>query len=163
MIHFQIDKTKLFQMRIAGLLIHDDHVLLHRNVKESFWALPGGRAEWGEATDQTIVREWEEELGWKVETGKLLWVTENFFPYRQRDFHEINFIYRCFFAPNFEIAKAFQPEPFGGEPGAEHLEFRWFALEELDNLTIYPSFLKERLVRLPDTTEHEVVVETTVE
>lgn len=34
-----------FNFRSVAVLIDQGHVLLHRSLKEEFWALPGGRVE----------------------------------------------------------------------------------------------------------------------
>ena len=49
-------------MRIAGLGFSNGHVLVHRAKHESFWTFPGGGAEIGETSEQTLVREMEEVL-----------------------------------------------------------------------------------------------------
>jgi 8-oxo-dGTP pyrophosphatase MutT (NUDIX family) len=64
-----------FNFRVAGIAIDNDHVLLHRAVGETFWTCPGGRAEIGETTSQTLVREIKEELNEDIEVVRLcgLW------------------------------------------------------------------------------------------
>ena len=39
------------------------------------------------------------------------------------------------------------------------LLFRWFAIDELSNVPLYPSFLVKRLGSLPDSLEHVVHVD----
>ncbi len=46
---------------------------------DDYWAMPGGRAEIGETSARTIVREMQEELGCEVEVERLLWTVENFY------------------------------------------------------------------------------------
>src|SRR5690606_33744841 len=84
---------RIFQMRVAGLGFCDGHLLVHRAVHETFWTLPGGRAEFGEDSAQTLRREMMEELGVEVTVGRLLWVVENFFSYEGSDWHELGFYY----------------------------------------------------------------------
>ena len=85
---------RIFQMRIAGLAFRDGHVLVHRATHETFWTFPGGRAEMGETSAETLAREMMEELGVEADVGRLLWVVENFFRYEERDWHELGFYYR---------------------------------------------------------------------
>ncbi|SHI29509.1 MULTISPECIES: hypothetical protein [Pseudomonas] len=40
MISVDIDGYR-FQVRAAAVVEHDNHILLHRGVNDSFWALPG--------------------------------------------------------------------------------------------------------------------------
>jgi ADP-ribose pyrophosphatase YjhB (NUDIX family) len=61
---------------VAGI-IHDDagRILLERRAIEpgyGLWALPGGMAEPGEATEECLVREVLEETGLDVRAGRLL-------------------------------------------------------------------------------------------
>lgn len=61
MITFERDHNK-FNFRVAGIAIHNNRILLHTTEKDDFWNLPGGRVEFNESTDQTIIREIKEEL-----------------------------------------------------------------------------------------------------
>lgn len=44
-----------FNYRIAGLGFRDGHVLVHRAVHEPFWIFPGGRAEIGGTSEETLI------------------------------------------------------------------------------------------------------------
>ena len=68
-----------FHARAAAIFIWQDSVLLHRLEEDSYWALPGGRVEPGEAATKTVVRELREELGEDVVCGPLNYLVENFF------------------------------------------------------------------------------------
>src|SRR6218665_1129428 len=83
-----------FNYRVAGLGFREGHVLVHRAVHEPFWTFPGGRAEVGETSEETLKREMVEELGVIADIGPLLWVAENFFHYEGKDWHELGFYYR---------------------------------------------------------------------
>lgn len=39
------EQNKTFVYLVAAAIIHENRVLLHRAVTDSFWALPGGRCE----------------------------------------------------------------------------------------------------------------------
>ena len=93
-----------FNYRIAGLGFRDGHVLVHRATHESFWTFPGGRAEIGETSEETLQREMVEELGAEVEVGRLLWVVENFFDFEKRHWHELGFYYLMTVPESFPFA-----------------------------------------------------------
>jgi len=57
------DGPSRFQFRAAALIWVEGHILIHRSVSDPFWALPGGRIEFHEASAETLSREVEEELG----------------------------------------------------------------------------------------------------
>ena len=145
-----------FNYRIAGLGFRDGHVLVHRAVHEPFWTFPGGRAEIGETSEETLKREMVEELGVEVAVSRLLWIVENFFRYEERDWHELGFYYLM------EIPKEFPFRPaeivHRVEDGDNHLEFKWVpatrsALIELD---IPPYFITDEIETLPPAPRHLV-------
>ena len=88
------DGKRRFNHRIAGLAFRDGHVLVHRATHETFWTFPGGRAEIGETSSETLVREMQEELGVEATVGPLLWIVENFFDYEGKAWHELGLYYR---------------------------------------------------------------------
>jgi 8-oxo-dGTP pyrophosphatase MutT (NUDIX family) len=143
----------LFNLRIAGLAFRDGHVLVHRATHETFWTFPGGRAEIGETSAETLAREMAEELRVTARIGRLLWLVENFFRYDGRDYHELGFYY------HMELPQDF---PFiAGEivhriaDGANQLEFKWVpaAPDALAALPLLPDFISRRILTLPDATE----------
>lgn len=147
---------KLFQMRIAGLAFRDGHVLVHRATHETFWTFPGGRAEIGETSAETLKREMVEEIGVEVTVGRLLWIVENFFRYEKRKWHELGFYYLM------EI-----PEQFPFHPsdivhrirdGKNDLEFKWVeaTAQALTALDIPPYFIADAIENLPETPHHIV-------
>lgn len=145
-----------FQMRIAGLGFRDGHVLVHRATHESFWTFPGGRAEIGETSEETIAREMVEELGVAVEVGRLLWIVENFFHYEGRDWHELGFYYlmevpECFPFQSGEIVHRVRD-------GNSDLEFKWVPAtsEALKALDIPPYFIADEIESLPLAPRHLV-------
>ena len=73
-----------FNFRSAAVIVHDNHVLLHRVVGDSFWALPGGRVEFFENSDATLNRELLEELGVESSVKKHLWHVESFFEHANK-------------------------------------------------------------------------------
>jgi 8-oxo-dGTP pyrophosphatase MutT (NUDIX family) len=56
---------------IKGVLLIDGKVVLVRNGRGE-WELPGGRLEVGEAPEQALAREFEEELSLQVEAGGII-------------------------------------------------------------------------------------------
>ena len=54
-------------VRTAGVIIHNNKILVHKNVNSEHYALVGGRVEIGENSVDTIKREIKEELGKDIE------------------------------------------------------------------------------------------------
>lgn len=149
-VRFEAGETR-FNYRAAGILIEDEHVLFHKQKGDAYWALPGGGIEIGEKSEDTIVREMNEELGYEVEVIQPLWVAENFFTYHQKDFHELGFYYLL-----QTRQRHFQNEPFHGLEG-ERLIYQWLPVEKLEDYHLQPSFLSKRLQEIPDRIEHVIV------
>jgi ADP-ribose pyrophosphatase YjhB (NUDIX family) len=150
------DGNRRFNYRIAGLGFREGHVLVHRSTHESFWTFPGGRAEIGETSEETLKREMLEELLVEVTVGRLLWVVENFFRYEGKDWHELGFYYLM------EVPERF---PFQADgivhrmrDGKNNLEFKWVPAtrEALRALDIPPYFIAEEIEKLPDAPRHLV-------
>jgi ADP-ribose pyrophosphatase YjhB (NUDIX family) len=147
----------LFSLRVAGIALHRGRVLLHKSVDDEFWALPGGRAEFRETASATLRREMAEELGIEVEVDRLLFVGENFFPHDERHFHELGLYFLMHLPGDWEQLDA--TGSFEGREGDAIVEFRWYPLDRLDEIVLYPRFLRTDLAALPDATTHVVEVE----
>jgi len=147
MITFERDHNK-FNFRVAGIAIHNNRILLHTTEKDDFWNLPGGRVEFNESTDQTIIREIKEELDIEVQINKLLFVNEDFFDYENKHYHEIGFYYLIDFPDGHEVIE--KEGEFKGIEDNGRLIFRWFSLDELKDMNVYPEILKTELIKLKD-------------
>lgn len=151
-------KPQLFSMRVAALIFLNGHVLVQRGTKDSYWALPGGRAEIGESSEETILREIGEELDRDGAVERLLWSAENFFAYDGYAAHELAFYY---------LVSLRQPLPFHESDivhrvldGVE-VEFRWLPAQSCALLEhdLRPRFIAERIEALPQRHEHLIVRE----
>lgn len=73
-------------VRSYGVLLRGDHVMLVRSSNPQhnppLWWLPGGGIDFGEAPEDTLVREFHEETGLLVHSPQLLDVTSDM---RRRD------------------------------------------------------------------------------
>ncbi|WP_426126872.1 NUDIX hydrolase [Pararhizobium sp. PWRC1-1] len=154
MIRMDGPQKQRFNFRIAGLGFRDGYVLVHRAVHEDFWTFPGGRAEIGETSVETLKREMIEELGVEVSVGRMLWTVENFFRYEERDYHEIGFYYEMEIPARFP----FHPSDIVHRlrDGKNDLEFKWVKATKaaLTGLDIPPYFIAEQIEALPQTPVH---------
>ncbi|MGE5676639.1 MAG: NUDIX hydrolase [Pseudomonadota bacterium] len=155
MITFTTDSVR-FKFRVAGILIHDDKVLIHRLVQDDFYAFPGGRVEMSEDTETTIVREMKEELNVTVSVIRLLWVAEHFFTYNQERYHELCFYYLIDCKDRNLL---YQDDCFNFIEGSNTFEFKWVKIVEIADEVIYPTFIKSRLKELPLNIERIVEIE----
>ncbi len=153
MITFDQGKAK-FTYRVVGIVMDNQRVLLHRAEPDDFWSLPGGRGELLEVSQNTLKREMREELGVEIQVERLLWVVENFFEHNAQSHHELGLYFLMSFpsrSPLYTESKAFA----GDEQGLK-LIFKWHPLDALEDVLLYPAFLRQALTSIPEFTEHIV-------
>lgn len=150
MINFKRGDNR-FNYRIAGISIVDDKVLIHRMEHHDHWSLPGGRCEMLEASNVTLFREYQEEIGENVEIGDARFMVETFFKYEGENYHELSLMYEVVFPKESPFV---EQETFIGKEGSDNLIFKWVPLSELAHFALYPSFLSEKLQNLPTQMEH---------
>ncbi len=142
---------EVFNYRVAAVWVENEHILLHRQANDNYWALPGGRVVLGEASKESIKREMREELGVDVQVEQLLMLNENFFPYKEWKFHEMGLYYKV----TSNDKAIFQQGEFYGMEG-DRLLYKWFPITELSNVELYPKEVKDLLVNSSDATHHIV-------
>lgn len=151
------DDGTIFLVRVGGVAVAGDRVLLHRSQRENFWSLPGGRLEVGETAEEALRREMREEIGVDVEIERgLLWLVENFFEHWPLDndtststarHHEVGLYLAMSLPEDLEQADSFTGVERPGEPDELTLEFRWFPKSAVAAMDVRPAALCERLSR----------------
>jgi len=142
-----------FNYRVVGIAIDGDRVLLQTTEEEDFWFLPGGRGELLEPAEETLKREMQEELGVEIQVSRLIWVVENFFYHDGKSYHELG-LYLLMELP--EKSQVRELTEFSGTDNGLKLTFKWYQLDDLTDIALYPSFLRGALKKIPDTTEYIV-------
>ena len=82
------------RLTVDGLIIRDDSILLIKRGRDPFkgsWALPGGFVEYGETTEDAVIREILEETGLRCTINKLFGVYST--PDRDPRGHTISIVY----------------------------------------------------------------------
>lgn len=144
-----------FNYRVAGVAIHNGHILLDRNSRNSYWVLPGGHPEMMEPMTEALRREIREEINSDVKVTRLLWIIENFF-HRNRDVHELSFYFLMELDPSSPLLSG--TGPFYGKEPPHSLTFQWHPIDEisLNALPLYPSYLSHALQSIPTMPQHIV-------
>ena len=150
----------VFSYRVGGVLIHKDKILLQKVPRDDGYAIIGGHVALGETTDETLVREFKEEIGADIQVDRLLMVSENFFPWGTKPCHQINLYYLVSLQNESQISTEGSFHAFD-DLGNERidLEMCWIPVDEIPNITVYPTNAKEYLMNIPDEIVHFVYKE----
>ncbi|MFB6367969.1 NUDIX domain-containing protein, partial [Paenibacillus elgii] len=114
-----------------------------------------------ENSEAALKREMLEELELEVRTERLLWVAETFFEHENQKYHEMGFYFLIHLCAD-KNSSVFEKEKmiFGKEVGQPYkLIYQWFALEDLENVLLYPTFTRAELQNLSTNIKHVIVHE----
>jgi 8-oxo-dGTP pyrophosphatase MutT (NUDIX family) len=137
--------------RACAILRRDGRILLNRYGGDDFWALPGGSIEVGEFSADALLREVEEEVGVRVKVGRLVWVIENLFDYRDTNYTEFGFYYEAVWPEHVPLRAG----EFLGAEADQY--FRWCDVAETAALDLRPSGLRAPLLALMNGDAREAV------
>ncbi len=139
----------IFSYRIAGICIQNGKVLLQKNINDSGFAFPGGHVMFGETNEQTLIREFREEIGADISVGELKWVGEIFFPWGEKPCHQICLYYSVQINdPHIQRDGNFTAKECMEGTGFD-LVFHWIPLSEIKHIEVYPTNAAD-LLRIPD-------------
>lgn len=144
----------VFNYRVDGVIIHNDKILFQKRKDDKYWALVGGRCKLNEISTNAIKRELKEELELnEIVNVELLWFAENFFEYKDDKIHEISLYFNVKLSKNESI---YLNDEFERKEKNKNLIFKWFNVEEVDNIPIKPDFLKSSLINLSKRKNHYI-------
>lgn len=111
----------------AGVLVKDQKYFVAKRdtggAIGGLWEFPGGKNRWGETEEQTLMREYQEELGLEVQVGVLI---------HSHDFINKGTLYHL-------KAYLITTKDFDQLPLSVHTSFKWVDKEELETLEFAPS------------------------
>lgn len=154
----------VFNYRVAGVAIYNEKVLIHKGVNWDFWALPGGRCEFLETSNETLIREMNEEIGVEITIIRLLYLVENFFNLKGKRYHELSLYYLMEFPPDFKLV--FENDIFYGKERVFDFEkskfngkefkfiFKWVEIDKIETIRLHPVFLHKSLKNIKPFPEH---------
>ncbi len=132
----------ILNIRAAVVIIHNGKILVHRNINSDHYALPGGRVEIGENSENTIKREILEEMGKEVEVIGYISTIENFFEMNGKKYHEIEFVHKAEFVKKED--KMLQ-DTIKNVEGKDFLQYEWLELDKIEQYPLMPKVIKEIL------------------
>ena len=123
------------RVRVAGILIENDEILLIEHTKndKKYWLVPGG-----ESTAESLIREYKEETNLDIEVESFLFLSETIAPDKKK--HVINLYFKIKRKNFSEISLK-----LGNEEMLTDLRF--FKKEEIKNIKLYPN-IKEQIIQL---------------
>ncbi|MBW9221973.1 NUDIX hydrolase [Methanothermococcus sp. SCGC AD-155-C09] len=134
-------KYKSPALAVDGIVNIDNRLLLIKRKNppfKDFWAFPGGFVDYGESTEDAIIREVFEESGLKTEIESLLGVYSN--PNRDPRGHVVSIVY---------ILKYIEGSPKGSDDAKEA---KFFSIGDIKNMnlafdhkSIFKDYLKFKL------------------
>ena len=140
-------------VRTAAVLIHNQKILLQRERQGNAYALPGGHIKVGETLENGLLREIMEETGARIDCKRLLWSEECFWEWNGRKTHNLSFYFLTELCDENEIVDdgTFKPHKDNSD-----VLFGWVPLEQLQNILVYPDFLKDQIAFLEGPIKHFV-------
>lgn len=144
----------VFSYRVAGLLVQNNKILLQRD-KLGDHAVPGGHVSFMETTEETLKREFLEEIQAEIGVDQLLAVQENFFMWGSKPCHQVHFYYQIHLEEeNIPLEGEFPVCDQLGDLRVD-LDFVWVPLEKLKSISVYPREI-EKLLEKRDGVMHFV-------
>ena len=135
-----------FKFRVNGVLIVDGKILTVEMNNSGNLCCPGGHVALGEDTISAMKREFLEETGVEIKVNKLLAIIENFFPFGNKQIHELSFYYLI--EPETIPAEKLKDFSLVENDNGVLVDmlYRWIKLEELNNYNFNPKPLREKLI-----------------
>ncbi|MDZ7746234.1 MAG: NUDIX domain-containing protein [Halobacteriales archaeon] len=117
--------------QVLGIVRRGNELLVeyYEGPSEQFYRPLGGGLEFGESSDEAVVREFAEEIGARVEPGAVLGTIENQFRWDGESFHELTVVREV----RFRDDGLYEREQFTAtEPDGSRRQATWEPLDSFD-------------------------------
>ena len=136
-----------FRYRAAAIIIEEGAICFMSSPTEDYHYSVGGAVQFGETTEEAVLREVIEETGQQYEIDRLVCFHENFFSnsngvLRGLDCHEI-----CLYYLMKPKGKQFQGQ-------IEDETVHWIPIQELEKHRVFPTFIPQILKGLDMGIQH---------
>ena len=149
------NESLICSFRTVGVLLRDHKILVQREKDGTEYALPGGHVQIGETSEEALIREYKEETGAEIVCNRLIWVEETFWNWNGKDAHSIAFYYLISLKTDSDIPEDY----FESHKDNCNVLLQWVSLDEMKQLTIYPTFLKDKIENISEHIEHFICKE----
>jgi hypothetical protein len=141
MLSFDVKSGQCFY-RVAGVAVHDNHVLLQRDL-DGVWFAPGKNVAPQESARNALKQAISATLGAEVHIGRLLWVHERIIDGIGEPSYEMTF----YFEMSFPKALLCFPRntPITWIDKGSTMTFQWIPLQKLDAQSIHPACFQQQL------------------
>ena len=141
-----------FNCRVVGVCVKNNKVFLSKLKTDEYWTFIGGKSEFGEATDEAIIREYKEETGATLQINRLLSVIENFFEMDNSNWHQLIFFYLL----NDENNELEDFDGYKEVNDNSNAIYQWINLKQIDSLNIKPNCAQQILKEFPQNIVHYI-------
>lgn len=118
-----------------AVCVSNGHLLLCHSKGAPHTYLPGGHVEFNERAADSLVRELEEELGWKTKVERFLGAVEHAYDRGKEHFCEINLV--------FSVSPKGLSAPAIPDSKEDYIEFRWVKMADLARCDLEPHLLRK--------------------
>ncbi len=139
------------ELRAVGVLVKNNKILVQRDKTGNEYALPGGHIKIGETFEAGLIREYKEETGVDIDIKRLLWSEECFYEWNGKQAHNIAFYYLIKECDGVEIP---DNGDFASHKDNCNVVIGWMDIDEIQNVIIYPEFLKNEIYNLNGEIKH---------
>ncbi len=146
-------ETYICDIRTVGVLVKNNKILVQRDKDGNEYALPGGHIKIGETLEDGLIREYKEETGIDIKIKHMLWSEECFWEWGCRQAHNIAFYYLIEEYDGFEIPDVGE---FVSHKDNCNVVIGWMDIDQIQNVVIYPEFLKNEIYNLNGQIKHFV-------
>ncbi len=145
-------KEYICDLRTVGVLIQNNKILVQRNRGGTEFALPGGHVKIGETLENGLIREYKEETETDILCKRLLWSEECFWEWNGKQAHNISFYYLI----ELRNGSIIPEDEFVSHKDNCNVVIGWMPIDEIQNVIIYPAFLKKEIYNLNGYPKHFV-------
>ena len=142
----------LFNYKVGAIILNKEKVLMIKNDEFPYYYTVGGRVQFGETSEDTVLRETFEETNVVFEVERLAFIHENFFiaDFMENKYcHEIALYYLM--KKSSGLNNLFCNST-GGNGEIESLH--WLSINELSKYPVFPEFYKTELQNLSNEVLH---------